>query len=162
MRSDEKTFSIIVKEYEKPLYLHIRRMVVSHEDARDILQNTFIKAFQKLWTVRKEEGLKAWLYRIATNESLDFLKRSGRQEALADKLEEVLTASEQVNLDRAEIELQRTLVTLPEKQRLAFSLRYYDEMDYEEMSKATGMSKDTLKVNFHLAKEKIRKRIESI
>ena len=75
MRSDDNTFRAIVKEYERPLYFHIRRLVVSHDDAKDILQDTFIKAFRSLWTLRKESGLRPWLYRIATNSALDFLKK---------------------------------------------------------------------------------------
>lgn len=160
MRTDERNFSAIVHEYEKPLYFHIRRMVVSHDDASDILQNTFIKAYTKLWLLRSEDGLRPWLYRIATNEALDFLRKSGRSEGLDEKLQEQIAGGENVDyINDAEINLQKVLVSLPEKQRLVFSLRYYDEMDYDEISKITGMSIDTLKVNYHYAKDKVKKYI---
>lgn len=160
MKADDRKFCEIVREFERPLYLHIRRLVVSHDDAKDILQDTFIKAYRKLWLLRKESGLKAWLYRIATNESLNFLRKNKRSENLSAVFEEKLADSEYVDYSAtAEIQLQKALLALPEKQRLVFSLRYYDEMEYDEISKVTGMSVDTLKVNYHYAKEKVKKQI---
>lgn len=161
MIADDRKFSAIVRQYEKPLYFHIRRLVVSHEDTRDILQNTFINAYTKLWLLRNEASLRAWLYRIATNEALDFLRKNSLESSLDDRLDEALADSASIDyINDAEIKLQKVLLTLPDKQRLVFSLRYYDDMDYEEISKVTGMSVDTLKVNYHYAKEKVKKYIE--
>ena len=161
MIADNRKFSAIVRQYEKPLYFHIRRLVVSHEDTRDILQNTFIKAYTKLWLLRNEASLRAWLYRIATNEALDFLRKNSLESSLDDRLDEALADSASIDyINDAEIKLQKVLLTLSDRQRLVFSLRYYDDMDYEEISKVTGMSVDTLKVNYHYAKEKVKKYIE--
>lgn len=160
MRSDDNTFRAIVKEYERPLYFHIRRLVVSHDDAKDILQDTFIKAFRSLWTLRKESGLRPWLYRIATNSALDFLKKRSALVSLEENFANAIADdSGSDTIQNAEIALHKALLKLPDKQRLVFSLRYFDEMPYDEMAKITGMSENTLKVNYHLAKEKIKSEI---
>lgn len=157
MRSDDNTFRAIMKEYERPLYFHIRRLVVSHDDAKDILQDTFIKAFRSLWTLRKESGLRPWLYRIATNSAMDFLKKKSGLVSLEDSFANAIAdESGSDTIQNAEIALHKALLKLPDKQRLVFSLRYFDEMPYDEIAKITGMSENTLKVNYHHAKEKIK------
>lgn len=160
MRSDDNTFRAIVKEYERSLYFHIRRLVVSHDDAKDILQDTFIKAFRSLWTLRKESGLRPWLYRIATNSALDFLKKRAGLVSLEENFANAIAdGSGSDTIQNAEIALHKALLKLPDKQRLVFCLRYFDEMPYDDIAKITGMSENTLKVNYHLAKEKIKSKI---
>lgn len=161
MKSDDKTFSCIVHEYSQPLYWHIRRMVVDHDDAQDVLQNTFVKAFRFLWTLRDEGALKPWLYRIATNEANRFLSRKTDRNALTDTLIQTLESSSYVDYTReAEIKLQKALLGLSPQQRTVFCLRYYDEMEYDEISKVTGSKVETLKVAYHYAREKVKKYLE--
>ena len=143
----EQGFRLLVEKFKSPMYWHIRRMVVSHEDAEDVLQETFIKVFRYLDDFRYECSFSTWLYRIATNECIRFLNHRKEQ-----------TGSEYVDYDNAmEVKFQQALLTLPEKQRLVFNLRYYDELKYEEISQITDTKVETLKANYHFAKEKIKK-----
>lgn len=157
----EQGFRMLVDAFQRPMYWHIRRMVVSHEDAEDVLQETFIRIFRYIDDFRAESSLSTWVYRIATNECLRFLDRK-KEEAIS--VEEVQTdlmsklmASEYVDYDKAmEVRFQQALLTLPEKQRLVFNLRYYDELPYESISRITGSKVETLKANYYFAKEKIK------
>lgn len=157
----ELGFRMLVEKYQHPMYWHIRRMVVSHEDAEDVLQETFIKIFRHLDSFRSESSLSTWIYRITTNECIRFLNRN-REEAIS--AEEVqaellnkLMASEYVDYEDAmEVKFQKAILSLPEKQRVVFNLRYYDELKYEEISRITGSKVETLKANYHFAKEKIK------
>lgn len=161
MSSERNTFETIVHKYSQPLYWYIRRIVVSHEDAQDILQETFIKAYRHLWQLRSGDRLKAWLYRIATNEAGRFLARNRSTEQLSALLEEKLAAPQHIdNADEAEIKLQKALLKLSPQQKTVFCLRYYDEMDYGQIAKITGSKIETLKVSYHYAKEKIKKYLE--
>lgn len=145
-----------MRDYSEPLYRHIRRLVVSHEDAEDILQETFIKAFRKLWQLRDSSALKPWLYRIATNEVNRFFASRKMTEGLEAALLERLEASEYVNMEDVEgRRLQQALLKLSPLQRTVFSLRYYDDMDYKDMAVVTGSKPETLKVVWHNAKKKI-------
>lgn len=161
-RSKSKpTFEELVKTYQQPIYWHIRRMVVCHDDAADVLQETFIKVFQGLGTLQKTESVKAWIYRIATNEAIRFLSKM-REKPLSD-LEESealigkLMDSDYVDFDdRMAVDFQKAILTLSEQQRTVFNLRYYDELSYEEISEITGSSVNTLKVAYHNAKEKVK------
>ena len=158
----EQGFRLLVEKFKSPMYWHIRRMVVSHEDAEDVLQETFIKVFRYLDDFRYECSFSTWLYRIATNECLRLLdKRKDHvvsSEEMQTDLMEKLMASEYVDYDDAmEVKFQKAILTLPEKQRLVFNLRYYDELRYEEISKITDTKVETLKANYHFAKEKIKK-----
>ena len=158
----EQGFRLLVEKFKSPMYWHIRRMVVSHEDAEDVLQETFIKVFRYLDDFRYECSFSTWLYRIATNECLRLLdKRKDHvvsSEEMQTDLMEKLMASEYVDYDDAmEVKFQKAILTLPEKQRLVFNLRYYDELKYEEISKITDTKVETLKANYHFAKEKIKK-----
>ena len=147
--------------YSQPLYWYVRRIVVSHEDAQDILQETFIKAYRHLWQLRSGDRLKAWLYRIATNEAGRFLARNRSTEQLSALLEEKLAAPQHIdNADEAEIKLQKALLKLSPQQKTVFCLRYYNEMDYGQIAKITGSKIETLKVSYHYAKEKIKKYLE--
>ena len=158
----EQGFRLLVEKFKSPMYWHIRRMVVSHEDAEDVLQETFIKVFRYLDDFRYECSFSTWLYRIATNECIRFLNHRKEQavsdEEIHEELMEKLMASEYVDYDNAmEVKFQHALLTLPEKQRLVFNLRYYDELKYEEISQITDTKVETLKANYHFAKEKIKK-----
>ena len=158
----EQGFRLLLEKFKSPMYWHIRRMVVSHEDAEDVLQETFIKVFRYLDDFRYECSFSTWLYRIATNECLRLLdKRKDHvvsSEEMQTDLVEKLMASEYVDYDDAmEVKFQKAILTLPEKQRLVFNLRYYDELKYEEISKITDTKVETLKANYHFAKEKIKK-----
>ena len=158
----EQGFRLLVEKFKNPMYWHIRRMVVSHEDAEDVLQETFIKVFRYLDDFRYECSFSTWLYRIATNECIRFLNHRKEQavsdEEIHEELMEKLMASEYVDYDNAmEVKFQQALLTLPEKQRLVFNLRYYDELKYEEISQITDTKVETLKANYHFAKEKIKK-----
>ena len=157
----ERGFRMIVEKFQSPMYWHIRRMVISHEDAEDVLQETFIRIFRAMDDFRQESSLTTWVYRIATNECIRFLNRKKEQavstEEVHDELMSKLMASEYVDYDNAmEVKFQQAILSLPEKQRLVFNLRYYDELKYEEISRITDTKVETLKSNYHFAKEKIK------
>lgn len=156
----EKAFTALVKKYQEKIYWHIRRMVVTHDDANDVLQNMFIKVWNGLENFREESKLYTWIYRIATNECLTFLDSQKRKAAIGfGEVEEVLSNKIKVesNFDanRLEWKLQLAIHHLPEKQRAVFTLRYYDEMPYEEMSKILDTSEGALKASYHHAAKKI-------
>jgi RNA polymerase sigma factor (sigma-70 family) len=156
----EKAFTTIVKKYQEKLYWHIRRMVVDHDDANDVLQNVFIKVWNALENFREDSQLYTWLYRIATNESLTFLEQQKRKSAISfDEVELGLSnkikADEGFDANKLEWKLQLAIQQLPEKQRLVFNLRYYDEMPYEEMSRILDTSEGALKASYHHAAKKI-------
>lgn len=161
---DVPTFEAVLKQYERPVYWHIRRMVVSHEDAQDVMQETFIRVYQGLGKVQKKEALKVWVYRIATNECIRFLGRK-RERAMAELCEEDalinrLMASEHVDWEDVEgVRLQKAILRLSQQERAVFNLRYYDDMSYEEISQVTGGNVSTLKVAYHHAKEKIKQEL---
>lgn len=157
----EQGFKLLVDNYQQPIYWHIRRLVVSHEDAEDILQEVFIRVFRHLGQFRKESSLGTWIYRIATNECLRFLNVRKEQAISAEEVKEELLgkllASEYVDYENEiAVKFQQAVLMLPEKQRIVFNLRYYDELEYEEISRITDTKVDTLKVNYHYAKEKIK------
>jgi RNA polymerase sigma factor (sigma-70 family) len=163
----ERAFTAIVKKYQEKLYWHIRRMVVNHEDANDVLQNVFIKAWRGLENFREDSQLYTWLYRIATNESLTFLEQQKRKGALSfDEMESGLSnkikADENFNANQLEWKLQLAIQQLPEKQRVVFNLRYFDEMPYEEMSKVLDTSEGALKASYHHAAKKIEEIIKNM
>lgn len=156
----EKAFTAIIKKYQEKLYWHIRRMVIDHEDSNDVLQNLFIKVWNGLDNFREDSQLYTWLYRIATNECLTFLDQQKRRGAvsfddMAGGLSERLIADKHFDANKLEWKLQLAIQKLPEKQRLVFNLRYYDEMPYEEMSKILDTSEGALKASFHHAVKKI-------
>ncbi len=156
----EDAFTQIVKKYQERLYWHIRRMVVSHEDANDVLQNVFIKVWRSLAEFREASQLFTWLYRIATNETLTWLEQQKRRSSVSFDdvscvLEEKLLAEKDFDPDKLEWRLQQAIQALPEKQRLVFTLRYYDEMPYEDMSKVLETSVGALKASYHHAVKKV-------
>ena len=155
----KKVFATIVAQYSEPLYWQIRKMVISHDDTDDLLQNTFMKAWCNLEYFRAEARLSTWLYRIAINESLDFL----RKQKLADKVsadEDVSVASrlmsdEYFDGDEVQARLQEAVARLPEVQRTVFNLKYFEEMKYSEISQILNTSEGALKASYHLAVKKI-------
>ncbi|MCD8165018.1 MAG: RNA polymerase sigma factor [Bacteroides sp.] len=158
--TQRKGFEMIVAQYSEQLYWQIRRMVLAHEDANDLLQNTFIKAWTNLDYFRGEAKLSTWLYRIALNECLNFLskQKSSTMVAIDDPeavMVEKLEGDSYFSGDEAQILLQKALLTLPEKQRMVFNLKYFQEMKYEEMSEIFGTSVGALKASYHHAVKKI-------
>lgn len=154
---EEYAFSIIVKKYQQKLYYHIRRMVKNHDDADDVLQNTFIKAWAGLKNFREESNLYTWLYRIATNETLTFLGKNKNMTLVdADKTLMRQPASEQgMGGDEIYQKLQQAIDTLPDKQKLVFNMKYFEEMPYEQMSSILDTSVGALKASYHHAVKKI-------
>jgi RNA polymerase sigma factor, sigma-70 family len=166
---DEKTqkrgFEMIVAEYGEKLYWQIRRMVLNHDDANDLLQNTFIKAWINIDYFRADAKLSTWLYRIALNECLTFLNKQRAQNTVAiddpeASITQKLESDTYFSGDDAQVLLQRALLTLPEKQRMVFNLKYYEEMKYEEMSEIFGTSVGALKASYHHAVKKIEKYLQ--
>ncbi|HTN38592.1 MAG TPA: sigma-70 family RNA polymerase sigma factor [Arachidicoccus sp.] len=156
----ERAFTDIIKKYQEKLYWHVRRMVIHHEDANDVLQNVFIKVWKALENFREDSQLYTWLYRIATNESLTFLDQQKRKSSVSfDDVESGLSnrikADDGFDAKKLEWKLQLAIQQLPEKQRLVFNLRYYDEMPYEEMSRVLDTSEGALKASYHHAAKKI-------
>ncbi|HVW13964.1 MAG TPA: sigma-70 family RNA polymerase sigma factor [Mucilaginibacter sp.] len=161
---DEKTrneaFNLLLKKYQQKLYWHIRRMVIDHDDADDLVQDTFVKIWKNLPGFRNDAQLYTWMYRIATNECITFLNRKKMKnnvplDDVAYELSDTLADSSYFNGDQAQRKLQQAILTLPEKQRLVFNMKYYDDMKYEEMSEVLGTSVGALKASFHLAVKKI-------
>ena len=161
---DEKTrneaFNLLLKKYQQKLYWHIRRLVIDHDDADDIVQDTFVKIWKNLPGFRSDAQLYTWMYRIATNECITFLNKKKQRnniplDDVAYELADTLADSTYFNGDKAQLKLQQAILTLPEKQRLVFNMKYYDDMKYEEMSDVLGTSVGALKASFHLAVKKI-------
>lgn len=156
----ERAFTAILKKYQEKLYWHIRRMVVDHEDANDVLQNMFIKVWKGLENFREDSQLYTWLYRIATNESLTFLTQQKKRSSVSlsdveNGLSNKLRSDTNFDANKIEWKLQLGIQQLPEKQRIVFNLRYYDEMPYEQMSKVLETSEGALKASYHHAAKKI-------
>ncbi len=161
---DEKTrnqaFNLLLKKYQQKIYWHIRRMVIDHDDADDLSQDVFIKIWKSLPGFRSDAQLYTWMYRIATNECITFINRKKLKnnislDDVAHELSESLADSSYFDGDKAQMKLQKALLTLPEKQKLVFNMKYYDEMKYEEISEVLGTSVGALKSSFHLAVKKI-------
>lgn len=152
-------FGKVIEQYSQGLYWQIRRMVFNHDDANDILQNTFLKAWSNIDNFRGSAKLSTWLYKIAINESITFInKERARNEASIDDdsfLLNNIESDQYFDGDEAQVKLQRAINSLPEKQRLVFNMRYYDEMKYEDMSEILGTSVGALKASYHHALKKI-------
>ena len=155
-----EAFNEVMARYSEPLYWQIRRMVQSHDDANDLLQNTFMKAWMSIENFRGDAKLSTWLYKIAINEALSFLdsERRRRHMSLDDQEAEIVsTIAASTDFDGNELarKLQMAIATLPEKQRLVFNMKYFDDMKYEDISKILGTSVGALKASYHLATKKI-------
>jgi RNA polymerase sigma factor (sigma-70 family) len=156
----ESAFTALVKKYQERLYWHIRRMVVAHEDTNDILQNVFIKVWKNLGSFRGDANVFTWLYRIATNETLTWIEQQKRKASVSineseDLFSEKLHAERGFDSSKIEWKLQKAVQQLPEKQKLVFNLRYYDEMPYEQMSQLLDTSEGALKASYHHAVKKV-------
>ncbi len=160
----ERTFSFMVEKYTESLYMKIRHIVLSHEDADDVLQETLVKAWVNLDNFEGKAKFSTWLYRIAVNEAIDFLRRSKSMLTLdspeANTVAQRLLADEYFDGDEAQARLQQAIASLPEMQRGVFTLRYYDDMKYSEMSIILGASEGSLKASYHIAAKKIRQIME--
>lgn len=155
-----EAFNDVMRLYSEPVYWQIRRMVESHDDANDILQNTFLKAWQSVEGFRGDAKLSTWLYKIALNESITFLARERKRRSISLDDEEshlvnLIESDEYVDGDALALKLRKAVASLPEKQRLVFNMKYYDEMKYEQMSEILGTSVGALKASYHLAVKKI-------
>ena len=161
----KKSFSDIVSQYSEPLYWKIRHIVLNHDDANDILQNVFIKAWKNIDYFQNRAKISTWLYRIAINESLDFIRKQKSNaviESDADNnIANRLIADEYFDGDKTVAMLQQAIATLPEVQRVVFNLRYYDEMKYSEMSKILNTTEGALKASYHIAVKKITEYFKS-
>ncbi len=153
-------FNLIMRKYQQNIYWHVRRILIDHEDSNDVVQNVFLKVWNNLKNFRGDSKMYTWLYRIATNESLSFLKKKQKRffvplvdvEAyLSDKLE----SDSYFKGDEIQKKLQKAILKLPEKQRIIFNLRYFDEMKYEDMSEILNTSTGALKASYHIAVKKI-------
>jgi len=157
----QSAFRSLVGQYKERLYWHIRKIVLDHDDTDDILQNTFVKVWRNIDSFREESGLYTWLYRIATNESLTFLANkkkktfSSPDAELQERLVENIQADPFFNGDDLQLKLQEAIARLPEKQRLVFNMRYYDDIKYQDMEKILGTSEGALKASYHHAVRKI-------
>lgn len=158
-------FTKIVKKYQERIYWHIRRMVIQHEDADDVMQNVFVKMWKHLEGFREDSQLYTWIYRIATNESLSFLEKKKKQiqgismDGDMGYLSNTLKAEKDFDAKKLEWKLQMAIQQLPEKQRIVFNLRYYEEMPYETMSQILETSEGALKASYHHAAKKIEEYI---
>lgn len=164
-RSREKGIRLMMDAYQSRLYWHIRRIIIDHDLAQDVLQETFIKAYQNFHQFKQDSLLYTWLYRIATNEALQQLNKLKRMQKSDQDAEYYLQnlVAEAATHDAEEIQvlLQKAIQSLPEKQKLVFMMRYYDDLPYEELSKILDMSVGTLKTNYHYARQKIEDYIKT-
>jgi RNA polymerase sigma factor (sigma-70 family) len=159
-------FNLLVRKYQERLYWHIRKMIIVHDDADDLLQNTFLKAWKGLENFREESQVFTWLYRIATNEALSFLKEKKKKFMLPivdveRELSSKLEADGYFDGDELQLNLQKAILKLPEKQRLVFNMRYFDEMKYEDMAVILKTSVGALKASYHHAAKKIEKMLKT-
>ena len=158
-KTRRKAFEQLVNQYSEQLYWQVRRIVLIHEDADDALQNVFLKAWSKLDTFNQESKISTWLYRIALNESLDFMRKKKTQVVSSDDAETMvgstLMADDYFNGTEAEAMLQEAIAQLPDVQRTVFNMRYYDDMKYSEISEILQTSEGSLKASYHIAVKKI-------
>ena len=160
IQTKEKAFRILIKEYKERLYWHIRKIVISHDDADDVLQNTFIKVFKGIDNFKQESKLYSWMYRIATNESITFINKRARERniditEMKQKLVSNLESDKWFSGNDIEIILQEAVATLPEKQQLVFNMKYFDHMKYQEISDILETSVGGLKASYFHAVKKI-------
>ena len=165
-KMQNEAFQKLLLTYQKPLYNHIRNIVLNHDDTDDVLQNTFIKVFKNLKNFKGDSKLFSWIYRIATNEALTFLNQKAKKngitsEALQNKAIDNLQADVYFDGDEIQIKLQKAIAILPEKQQLVFKMKYFEELKYEEISEIIGTSVGALKASYHHAVKKIESFVKS-
>lgn len=159
-------FQLLVNKYQERLYWHIRKIVMNHEDADDVLQNTFVKVWRSIDGFREESTLYTWLYRIATNESLTLINSNKKRNFIpmndsSEFLMNNLTSDPYFNGDEIQMKLQEAIVQLPEKQRIVFNMKYFEEMKYEDMSEILNTSVGALKASFHHAAKKVEEYLKN-
>lgn len=159
-KTQNEAFKKLIQEYQKPLYYHIRNIVLNHDDADDVLQNTFIKVFSNIQNFKGESKLYSWMYRIATNESLTFIEQRAKKQGISTeeiqtKMINRLESDVYFEGDEFQLKLQKAIATLPEKQQLVFKMKYFEELKYENISEILDTSVGALKANYHHAVKKI-------
>ncbi|WP_338730994.1 RNA polymerase sigma factor [Mangrovimonas cancribranchiae] len=162
----DEAFKELLHQYKERLYWHIRKIVLSHDDADDVLQNTFIKVFKNIDKFKGDSQLYSWMYRIATNESLTFLKKKSKilqisDEELQQQTINNLEADVYFNGDDIQLKLQKAIATLPQKQQLVFNMKYFDDIKYKDMAKILDTSEGALKASYHMATKKIETYLKS-
>lgn len=164
-RNPESGIRMVMQKYGEPVYWHARRLLVSHDDAQDAVQETFIKVFRSFHSLKEAKALRSWIYRIATNEALRFIERNKTPrlltESIDDSATDIAAADYTDYTDLEAVKLQKAILSLPPKQQATFNMRYYDEMEYPQIAEAMETTVSTVKVNYHLAKEKIIKYMNS-
>lgn len=166
-KHEEEAFRLLMNRYKERLYWHIRKIVISHEDADDILQNTFVKVWKGLREFRYESKLYTWIYRIATNEALNFLSEKRRKVfGHSDEITQVLENSLESDLyftgDSIQKELQKAILTLSDRQRVVFNMKYFDDMPYDDMAEVLDVAVGTLKATYHNAVKKIEESLKIV
>ena len=156
----EASYRILISTHKERLYWHIRKIVLNHEDADDVLQNTFIKVFRHIDGFNGDSKLYSWMYRIATNESISFLNKKAKHlhvdmKTLQEQSVDKLKADVYFDGDEIQLKLQKAIISLPQKQQLVFNMKYFDDLKYEEMSEVLGTSVGALKASYHHAVKKI-------
>lgn len=163
----EEAFGWLLKKYQQKIYWHVRRFIIDHDDTDDVVQDIFIKVWRNLENFREDSQLYTWLFRIATNESITFLnkKKQKQMQSLDEEgseyLAESLTSASYFNGNEVQLKLQKALLTLPDKQRLVFNMKYFEDMKYEEISAVLGTSVGALKASYHIAVKKIEQYFKS-
>lgn len=165
-KTQDTAFRQLVQQYSRPLYSHIRNIVIDHDDTDDVLQNTFIKVFQNLKNFKGESKLFSWIYRIATNEAITHLSSKSKKnnvtnEEVQQKALQNLEADEYFEGDAMQLTLQKAIAALPEKQQLVFKMKYFEDLKYEDISEILGTSVGALKASYHHAVKKIEEFINS-
>ena len=165
-KTQNVAFQKLLHDYQRPLYNHIRNIVLNHDDADDVLQNTFIKVFRYLKDFKGDSKLFSWMYRIATNEAITFINQKAKKngitsEALQEKMVNNLKADVYFDGNEIQIKLQKAIARLPEKQQLVFKMKYFEELKYEDMSEILGTSVGALKASYHHAVKKIEEYVKT-
>lgn len=162
-RQPEQGFRLLMRKYREPVYWHIRRLVVTHADAQDAAQEAFVRIFKSMDSYRGNTSFAAWIYRIATNEALRLISRrhdNVSMEREGTNILDQMPADNYINIaDTEAVNMQRAILALPPKQQVVFNMRFYDEMEYGDIAAATDSSVAAVKMNYHLAKEKVKKAI---
>ncbi|MDD7916019.1 RNA polymerase sigma factor [Polaribacter ponticola] len=165
-KTKEQAFRVLINQYKERLYWHVRKIVISHDDADDILQNTFIKIFKNINKFNEQSKLYSWMYRIATNESITFINKRAKERSVDiseyhEKLASTLESDDFFSGDEIQLILQKAIATLPQKQQLVFNMKYFDELKYNEISEILETSVGALKASYFHAVKKIEKYINS-
>lgn len=164
-RNPESGIRMVMQKYGEPVYWHARRLLVSHDDAQDAVQEIFIKVYRSFHSLKEAKALRSWIYRIATNEALRIIERNKTPrlltESIDDSATDIAAADYTDYTDLEAVKLQKAILSLPPKQQATFNMRYYDEMEYPQIAEAMETTVSTVKVNYHLAKEKIIKYMNS-